>query len=89
LVALQNEVETATTSFTNEQREEKFTAHVTVARIKAIRSSEAVLLKGLIESISGRVFGTWTANRIQLVHSELGADGARHTVLAELPFKST
>jgi len=88
LLRLQSEIESVTTGFTEEQREEKFTAHVTIARIKAIRSSEAAVLRGLIERISDRVFGTWTASHIQLVRSELGGNGARHTVLADLPFKS-
>ena len=89
LVRLQSEIESTTAYFTNEQRDEKFTAHVTIGRIKAIGASEAVVLRQLMERVSGRVFGTWTASRIQLVRSELGGNGARHTVVAELPFKFT
>jgi 2'-5' RNA ligase len=87
LVRLQTSVERASERFTEERLEERFTAHVTIARIKALGGSDAEVLTRLVGGISGRVFGAWKTNEIELVRSEHNDKGARYTVLARIPLE--
>lgn len=85
LAGLAKAVVEATAAFSEETREEKFTGHITIARIKNLRRREAGILAKLAQDMTGREFGEWTADAIEIVRSELAADGARHTCLARLP----
>ncbi len=85
LEQLQANLQAATNEFTNEAPEERFTAHVTLGRIKAIARAETEFLTCLPPLLSDRQFGEWNAGTVELMRSELGSEGARHTVLAALP----
>ena len=67
------------TGFTTEPKEERFTGHVTLARIKGIKRPEAEALGKAAAGMAERVFGQWTAYQIELMRSELLPQGARHT----------
>jgi 2'-5' RNA ligase len=61
-------------------REERpFVPHLTLARVKA-RPPET--LRTLLDRHSATVFGTAPVDRIELMRSQLGPNGARHTPLA-------
>jgi len=84
LLRLQEAVTLVTRDFTSEQKEEHFTGHVTLARFKGIRPTEAKALGSAVSAIADRLFGEWTAHRIELMRSELLPQGARHTTLAAI-----
>lgn len=85
LSGLQAAVEAATRGFTIEKQEKKFTGHVTLGRAKDIRRREADVLAKLGAAMAGRFFGQWTADRVEIIRSELSAQGSRYTPVAVVP----
>ena len=90
LPRLQQAVDAATRDFTIEQKDERFTGHVTLARIKAIRRPETGALGKAAAGLAEEVFGQWTAGSIELMRSVLSPQGVSHSslatiALAELP----
>jgi RNA 2',3'-cyclic 3'-phosphodiesterase len=84
LPRLQQTVEAATESFTTEKKEERFTGHITLGRIKGIKRPEAEALGKAAAGMAARVFGHWTAYQIGLMRSELLPQGARHSTIASI-----
>ena len=84
LPRLQQAVDAATRGFTTEQKEERFTGHVTLARIKGIGRLEAEALGKAAVGMAGRVFGQWTAGQVELMRSVLSSQGASHSSLAAI-----
>lgn len=84
LPRLHQTVEAVTESFTTEAKEERFTGHITLARIKGIKRSEAEALGKAAAGMADRVFGQWTAYHIDLMRSELLPQGARHSTIASI-----
>jgi len=84
LPRLQQAVESATQGFTVEEKEGRFTGHVTLARIKSIGRPEAEALGKAAAGVANRHFGQWTAYQIELMRSELLPQGARHSTLAAI-----
>ena len=85
LTRLQQAVDTATRAFAAEQKEERFSGHVTLARIKGLHRSEAEALSQAAAGMGERLFGQWTALEVELMRSELMSQGARHSSLASIP----
>jgi RNA 2',3'-cyclic 3'-phosphodiesterase len=85
LAGLASGVEAAAAGFTTEEREGKFTGHITIARIKNFDRRVAERVAKAVETMAQHAFGEWTAEAIELMRSELASDGARHTCLARLP----
>lgn len=85
LRALQQAIAAATAAFAKQPEDHPFTAHLTLARLKNIRPHETRLLAERVRKMSGRLLGEWTADRVELMHSELRPDGSRYSCLAELP----
>ncbi len=86
LAALQQEVEEAAGPFSGQPAEQRFHAHLTLARVKFLHHREAGPLENLLTESAGKVFGKWVAEEMELVRSRLGAGGASHEVLARLHF---
>ncbi len=84
LPALCMAVQKATNEFTTEEPEDKFSGHITVARIKSIRPREAAALAAAAEKMQQTVFGEWTCSELGLMRSQLSPAGARHTVMAAI-----
>lgn len=82
LVRLQAAVEHAARAFTAEPAEKSFAGHVTLGRIKGIRRSEAAALAQAAENWAGQELGQWTAERVELIRSELTPAGPRYRTLA-------
>lgn len=80
-------IQSATQPFTKEAPEPNFTGHVTLARLNRFTPAEAEALASAAGKFEETLFGEWTANRLELMRSELSSQGARHSVLAELPFR--
>jgi 2'-5' RNA ligase len=90
LPRLQQAVDAATREFTTERKDERFTGHVTLARIKSIRRPEAEALGKAAAGMAERGFGQWTAVNVELMRSVLSPQGASHSslttiALADLP----
>jgi RNA 2',3'-cyclic 3'-phosphodiesterase len=81
LPVLQQTVDAATREFTAEPKEERFTGHVTLARIKAIRRPEAEALGKAAAALAESFFGQWTIGHIELMRSVLSPHGATHSML--------
>ncbi len=84
LGALHRIVETASAAFTSEKREPAFTGHATLGRCTALNRKETVALATLAAGMEHRPFGEWQADAVEIIRSELGPGGSRHTVLAAL-----
>jgi 2'-5' RNA ligase len=84
LPLLQQAVDVVVEDFTDEIREKTFTGHVTLGRCRNIKRAEAEILSNLAMRMADRVFGEWTADRIELIRSELSPGGSRHSSLATI-----
>jgi len=84
LQPMQKAIETACSPFTAEKPLERFSGHVTLARVKRLARSELRVLGALVRRMERKFFGDWTAGQIELMQSELGAEGARHTCIEEI-----
>ena len=85
LLSLQRSVATATAAFTEESPTPPFRGHVTLGRWRAHVRSQADTLSRLIRAMEGRVFGEWTADRIDIIHSRLSPTGSRYATLGSVP----
>jgi RNA 2',3'-cyclic 3'-phosphodiesterase len=85
LLPLQRAVQAATGHLTTEAPEERFSGHVTLARINRLRRSEAATLSSAAAAMAERLFGQWTAESIELMRSQLSPQQATHTTLAIIP----
>ena len=85
LPSLQRAVETAAAEFTSEAPKPEFTGHVTLGRCRRIRRPQAEMLSMLARAMDDRVFGEWTADRLEIIRSQLSPRGSRYTTLASLP----
>jgi RNA 2',3'-cyclic 3'-phosphodiesterase len=85
LPLLQRTVETAVAGFTSEKPERAFKGHVTLGRCKTIKRPGVERLATLLAAMEKRTFGRWTAESVDLIRSELGPGGSRHTTLAAVP----
>lgn len=59
-----------------------FVGHITMARIRPLRRGEAEQIAGFVESSADCCFGTWTADKIELIRSERSREGSRYTTIA-------
>lgn len=84
LPRLQQAVEGATQYFTAEREEQRFTGHVTFARIKSISRPEAEAVGRAAAGMAERSFGQWTECKVELMGSVLSPQGARHSSLAAI-----
>src|ERR1017187_6793065 len=71
LPRLQQAVALSTREFTAEKPGERFTGHVTLARIKGIKRRDAEALGQGAAVMAERLFGQWTAHEVELMRSEL------------------
>lgn len=81
LAEFQRRVVAATSEFTRERAEDKFTGHITVARIKSIKRPQAEVIASFLKGAVDRRFGIWMADRLELIRSELSPQGSRYTTL--------
>ena len=84
LPRLHDAVEGGCRDFTIEEKQERFTGHVTLARVKGLNRAGAEALSHAAAGLKDRRFGEWTAYKIELMQSELLPQGARHTTLADI-----
>jgi len=85
LAGLQRRLEEAVRPFAPPEKTERFTGHITLGRFKPGHHGSLAELRERAARLRDRPFGGWPAGGVELVRSELTADGARHTVLATFP----
>ena len=82
---LQLKIEAACTDFGTEPTEDRFHAHVTLARVKRFRGGIGDDLGKAVLPDLENDFGRWTATHVELIRSQLFSSGPAYTTLAELP----
>ncbi len=75
-------VHNATRVFSSEEPEKSFSAHITLARLSRSNRHEAEAFAKTVQARQHKVFGEWTAHGVELVHSQLSPQGARHERVA-------
>jgi 2'-5' RNA ligase len=83
LARLVEKIGTAVSDFTEEKREEWFSGHITLGRVKDINRLTNDKLARLAQAMAQKSFGQWRAETIELMRSELSPQGARHTELSK------
>lgn len=79
-------VQAATENFTAEASEKQFSGHVTLARLGRLQPREISALKEQVNRQANSLYGEWIARELELLQSQLSPHGARHTVVAAIPF---
>jgi 2'-5' RNA ligase len=75
-------VQSSTQEFTSEESEKRFSGHITLARLSRMNRHEAEALAKTVQARQQKLFGDWTARGVELVHSQLSPQGARHELVA-------
>lgn len=68
-----------------EEEPRPFQPHLTLARLKESRSREAGRLQDVVTRNENLVLGQWTADSIELMRSELKAEGAEYHLMESYP----
>lgn len=87
LSSLHEQTEAACAEFTAEKPENRFHAHVTLGRVKHAGRAEIEAMEDWARSHENRSFGSWQANEVVLVQSQLSSKGAVHSTLRSFPFE--
>ena len=86
---LQKAIAEAAAPFTLEKDEKEFTAHLTLGRTKNIRAHQARVLAEASQGMANRVFGNWTADKVDIMRSELHSTGRSYSCLASIPLSGS
>ncbi len=85
LAELHRQMDLAVRPFAPAERLERFTGHITLGRFKPGHHGVMPNLLARATALRLRHFGDWRAGAVEIVRSELTADGATHTPLASCP----
>jgi 2'-5' RNA ligase len=81
LAGLHRHVDNAVAGFAEQPAEARFVGHITLARPKLIKRAGAEKLRRFLDEAVAMRFGTWQAEGVELIRSELSAQGSRYTTL--------
>jgi 2'-5' RNA ligase len=81
LILLFHRIDEAVSAFAEKPAEQRFTGHVTLARLKQISRPDAGRLARFVEGAAQRQYGRWTAKAVALIQSNLSQTGATYTEL--------
>ena len=87
LEKLQRNVVEVTDPFAQTPAERSFAGHVTLARFKRLRAREVEQVMTFLRETARQDFGSWLADEVLLIRSELASTGSRYTTLAMFPFR--
>jgi 2'-5' RNA ligase len=82
LARVHDELDGVTRDFSSEKPDKEFRGHVTLGRVKNIRRLVAVILAQVGGGMAKRIFGEWTADKVELIRSELTPSGPNYSVEA-------
>lgn len=86
LLLVQEAVKLASDRFTAEKAQNRFSAHLTLGRIKHLSRQQTDTLARSAQLYGEESFGEWTATEIHVLRSLLSPEGAEHRILAAVPF---
>lgn len=81
LIGLQRRIHAAVLPFAPADVGERFAGHITLGRIRPGRQGSVKRVFERSAALRDVEFGRWTADRVELMRSELSSDGARHEVV--------
>jgi 2'-5' RNA ligase len=81
LPELHRRIDGAVAGFAEQPAEVRFVGHITLARPKLIKRATAEKLRRFLDEAVAMRFGTWRAEAVALIRSELSAQGSRYTTL--------
>jgi 2'-5' RNA ligase len=87
LSELQKKVELIVRPFAAEPGGEYVAGHVTLGRFKRSNDLKIKELTKCVEAMKDRMFGEWTARKVEIIRSELSPAGAHYTSLAAFPLE--
>jgi 2'-5' RNA ligase len=82
LPQLVQRVNEATAAFAGQAADPRFVGHITLARPRWLDRPKAKALTAIVEKAVAREFGSWPADELELIRSELPASGSHYTSLA-------
>ena len=85
LADLQSRVAAAVAGWAERAGAEKFVPHATLARLQGLRRGESERILARATKLSGKTFGEWRVDEIELIRSELLPSGSRYTAVASVP----
>ena len=89
LLRLQESLQGATAAFGAPDEGRPFSPHLTLGRIKNLGSRETRALAGGMAELETRSFGSWRADRVELMQSDLHPEGSRYTCLGEVALEAS
>lgn len=84
LQTLHRLVDEAAAEIAEKPAEKRFEGHITLARPKSIRRSDAERLVRFVKAAVERRFGEWSCSEVELIRSELLPQGSRYSTLATI-----
>ncbi len=85
LPKLADAIISATTRFAAENDEKGFSAHLTLGRIRNLKPAELRHLVEATRAMENRSFGKWTTETVEIIRSDMDAQGTQHSTLAKIP----
>jgi RNA 2',3'-cyclic 3'-phosphodiesterase len=82
-------IEKAVAPYSPEESENRFQAHVTLARVKQMRREEAERIAERATNFRSESFGCWTASHLDLIRSQLSSQGASYSIVGSAAFSAT
>ena len=77
-------INVASSGFAEDEPERRFQPHITLGRIKEMGRRDVEVLTELVRKLAEAKFGSWRAEEILLMRSELRSEGARHSILERM-----
>jgi RNA 2',3'-cyclic 3'-phosphodiesterase len=85
LARLEEAITAAVGRFAIDENEKAFSAHLTLGRIRDMRASAIRFLVDTARGMGDWKFGKWTAGMVEIIRSEMNANGLQYITLAEIP----
>lgn len=85
LKKLQRAVALAVGHFIDAAEEPDYSAHLTLGRARNLRAADGRKLREFGDRFAQKTFGSWKVEVVEIMRSELDAEGSRHTCIATIP----
>jgi len=85
LALLHRQIDQAVTAFAEKPGDECFVGHITLGRFKQIKRAEAERLARFLGAAAATRYGSWQVQTVELIQSELSAQGSQYTTLDVFP----
>jgi 2'-5' RNA ligase len=88
LQILQQRIHIATASFSQKVEDRPFHPHLTLGRVRENAKRHTRRIGEELQRVQQSSFGTWQANEVRLMRSQLSPKGSTYTILASLTLHS-